>query len=184
MKRCWRCKETKPLSSYQKDKSRGDGLRRYCRDCGREMTAEWRVRNIERSRELVRNNYARHAETYAAMARNYYESNKETVQQYKKDYRRNNPIKIRNINEDMRAKRMAAFVEKVDREIVFDRDHGVCHLCGNFVDPNNWHLEHINPITKGGLHCYDNVAVAHPSCNWRKYNKIIDLGEEDDLSLT
>lgn len=32
-KRCDRCRETKPVSAFGVDRSRKDGLRRYCRSC-------------------------------------------------------------------------------------------------------------------------------------------------------
>lgn len=58
-----------------------------------------------------------------------------------------------------------AFVEHVDRRIVWDRDNGICGLCGKPADPNDWHLEHINPISQGGEHSYANTQVSHPTCN-------------------
>ena len=33
IKRCQKCKDTKPLSEFNKDKSRGDGYAYTCRDC-------------------------------------------------------------------------------------------------------------------------------------------------------
>jgi 5-methylcytosine-specific restriction endonuclease McrA len=75
-----------------------------------------------------------------------------------------------------RAMREQYFVEEVDRKIVFNRDKGICHLCKDEVDSNNWHLDHIMPVSRGGLHCYDNVAVSHSSCNLKKGNKINTFG--------
>jgi 5-methylcytosine-specific restriction endonuclease McrA len=34
------------------------------------------------------------------------------------------------------------------------------------------HIDHIVPLSRGGLHCYANVQVAHSRCNLRKRNKI------------
>lgn len=33
MKRCWHCKETKPLSEFTKDRRNKDGLSGICRAC-------------------------------------------------------------------------------------------------------------------------------------------------------
>jgi 5-methylcytosine-specific restriction endonuclease McrA len=51
---------------------------------------------------------------------------------------------------------------------VFKRDRGLCGVCLEPVDPANWHLDHVRPISRGGLHCYANVQVSHPRCNLKK----------------
>ena len=56
----------------------------------------------------------------------------------------------------------------VDRSQVFMRDCGVCQLCDEPVDPFDFHIDHITPIALGGLHKYENVQLAHPSCNQKK----------------
>lgn len=70
--------------------------------------------------------------------------------------------------ENRRARKLDAFVEKVDPAIVWDRDAGICHICKTGADRNCWHLEHVVPLSKGGKHSYANTAVSHPECNRRK----------------
>lgn len=62
------------------------------------------------------------------------------------------------------------------RDVVYGRDKGICHICGNFNPLNNWHLDHIIPLSKGGKHAYENVAVSCPSCNLKKHDKILMEG--------
>ena len=83
-----------------------------------------------------------------------------------------NPDKCRDINARRRALKRGATVDPVSRAVVFERDRGICHLCGKRVDPKDWHLDHIVPLSQGGEHSYKNVAVSHPTCNMRKHNKI------------
>lgn len=79
-----------------------------------------------------------------------------------------------------RAERMAlAFVEKVDRRTVFERDRWVCQLCGGpvprsakFPDPLSASLDHIIPISRDGAHSYRNTQLAHFGCNSAKNNRI------------
>ena len=68
-----------------------------------------------------------------------------------------------------------------------DRDHNQCQICGLFVDWNDYietdktvicgdmypSIDHIRPISLGGLHSWDNVQLAHRGCNTRKSNKYI-----------
>lgn len=63
---------------------------------------------------------------------------------------------------------------KKRRWLVFDRDGGICHLCHLPVPDYDWHLDHIVPISRGGLDRFDNVAVAHVACNLTKAAKMLD----------
>jgi 5-methylcytosine-specific restriction endonuclease McrA len=48
-------------------------------------------------------------------------------------------------------------------------------LCKNcWIDiKNNYHIDHIYPISKWWLHSIDNIQILCPSCNMKKSNKII-----------
>ena len=72
-----------------------------------------------------------------------------------------------------REKQLAAgFVEKVSYEAVYERDNGVCQICGLPVHPtkgidNNWDgtIDHIQPLSVGGKHSMSNCQLAHRICN-------------------
>jgi len=108
----------------------------------------------------------------------YYETHRAKEIARAATYRKAHPDKYRDHCAKRRALKRGAFVERVSRVVVFERDQGRCHLCGKKVDPNNWHLDHIIPLSpltpggKGGEHSYRNVAVSHPICNQRKHNKL------------
>lgn len=66
----------------------------------------------------------------------------------------------------------AAFVEDVEFESLYKRDHGVCQICGLPVHPvkgidNNWDgtIDHIIPLSEGGEHSMRNCQLAHRICN-------------------
>jgi HNH endonuclease len=83
-----------------------------------------------------------------------------------------NPVLVNEMNARRRVQRRGnGVVEKIDLSLIWERDEGCCYLCGLPVDCDNWHLDHKTPISKGGSHTYDNVAVTHPPCNQRKYNR-------------
>lgn len=64
-----------------------------------------------------------------------------------------------------------AFVQDLNRQTVLNLTEGFCWLCGIAVD-SDWHLDHIIPIAKNGLHSYSNTAAAHPICNKEKSDKL------------
>ncbi len=71
---------------------------------------------------------------------------------------------------------------KPDRDVtltkLYMRDMGICALCGKHIDfdcdvnSNNYPtIDHIIPISKGGLHKWDNVQLACRGCNMKKSDK-------------
>ena len=68
-------------------------------------------------------------------------------------------------------------------EKLFNRDAGICYLCGepcdwsdrtnNITGMNYPSIEHVRPLSRGGLHAWDNVKLAHFGCNIRKSNKLL-----------
>lgn len=87
------------------------------------------------------------------------------------------------------AKRRASIVV-VDNDIslkkLYVRDHGICHICGKItnwddytvvngkkcVSKNYPTIDHIIPVSRGGAHSWDNIALAHMSCNASKCNRL------------
>lgn len=62
---------------------------------------------------------------------------------------------------------------------VYERDGWICGLCDEPVDSSlKWpdkmspSLDHIVPLSKGGHHTFDNVQLAHLTCNVLKGNSM------------
>lgn len=66
---------------------------------------------------------------------------------------------------------------------LFKKEWGVCYLCGDSCDWNDYtitesgvfiagntypSIDHLVPLSKGGLHSWDNVRLAHRICNSKK----------------
>ena len=73
---------------------------------------------------------------------------------------------------------------------VYERDNGICQLCGKPVDwnDNTWGksfgamyptIDHIVAMANGGGHTWDNVQLAHAICNSYKRD-LIDYGNESE----
>ena len=99
----------------------------------------------------------------------YRQANRERRRLVKQAWRQANPDKAADERLHLRSReRGAVMVERVERKRLFRRDEGCCHICDKMVDPNNWHVDHVIPIFKGGEHSYANTAVSHPECNRKK----------------
>jgi hypothetical protein len=84
MKKCTKCKETKQLNNFNKDKSRKDGLSCWCKEC----------MHIN-----IRNNYILNKEKKNKYSKEYNKKwtneNKDHIQEYGKLYRQQNKEKIK-----------------------------------------------------------------------------------------
>lgn len=71
-----------------------------------------------------------------------------------------------------RARFRTAEAERVDRDVVGDRDGWKCGVCRRKVDralayphPKSPSLDHVIPLADGGPHTYANCRIAHLRCN-------------------
>lgn len=48
-----------------------------------------------------------------------------------------------------------------------------CYWCRIMEKPQNCHIDHITPISKGGLHALSNLCISCASCNQKKNAKLI-----------
>lgn len=172
-KQCFVC--GKPFSTKKQD-------HKFCSvDCRYESQklmslSRWRARNplpdnwnydcddcgvlVERSLELGPRNKGRYGRFCAVCTQK-----RKTARYRKKTARRQGVAKPSNIH----------YVE------IFERDNGICWLCGEPVDSNlprvsrmGGTIDHIVPISRGGSDVLDNCRLAHWICNNRKSNKLVE----------
>ena len=67
-----------------------------------------------------------------------------------------------------------ALIEEFSLDEIYARDEGICLLCGLDVLRKNATMDHVVPLSKGGLHQRDSVVLAHRTCNTRKYDKSLE----------
>ena len=57
-----------------------------------------------------------------------------------------------------------------ERMAVYNRCKGRCGICGRFVPYDEFTVEHIIPLEKGGTNAMENLQCAHSWCNLIKHN--------------
>ena len=62
--------------------------------------------------------------------------------------------------------------ERISKAKVYERDKGICGLCGRRCVPPAFHVDHIIPISRGGADRYDNVRLTCPGCNMDKGTRL------------
>lgn len=61
-----------------------------------------------------------------------------------------------------------------ERRNIYIRDKGICGICGRFVPPDCFTIDHIVPISKGGTYEYDNLQCCCKKCNQLKDDALPD----------
>lgn len=157
-KPCWRCGGPKPPGERRK----------YCDACREIAKQEYAEKNNKRFKRW----YAENREHHLARVRAYARATRPLRTAKEREWRQNNPERTKQIYRAhslrYRAQLAEAFVENVEPSVLYERDEGRCGICGEPVGRDDFQVDHIVPISRGGEHSYANTQIAHRFCNQSK----------------
>lgn len=144
----------------------------------------WREANQEKVKADKLRWYRENSEVVIARAVAHYAANQERRRAQVAAWNVANPERRRAHNSANNARRRAleaaAFVEHIDIALVWTRDEGRCWLCEvpvdpllKWPDPMSGSIDHVRPLSKGGVHAMSNVALTHLGCNSSKQDKLV-----------
>jgi 5-methylcytosine-specific restriction endonuclease McrA len=189
---CKYCEKNQPLSEFHKTPS---GHRHKCKTCRRTTrkanyeanrqhyitySVEWNHENRDRHNELHRESYQRNKDVHRERLRRWRAEHPHAHSQQQERAKEAEKRRGYPNAQERRALAHKAFVEFVDKETLYDLYEGQCAICLRPLSYTAPTFDHIVPLARGGLHCYDNVQIAHMECNRRKGTKLM---EEMDDSL-
>ena len=165
MKSCSCCKLTKALDLFSPDVRTTTGRASRCKECHASLKKQKYAENPEKYRQaasdFVKKNYLSKLEAN----NRYRKENPEKVKQWKAKDRAEHKNRINSDN----AKRRAQLKTEVTPEIIQMyalRDFYTAMSLGD-----SFHVDHIVPLSKGGLHTADNLQVIPAIDNLRKGSK-------------
>lgn len=187
---CLDCEREKRREWYKKamqDDAKKDKLAKSRR--------EWHVNNPEKWRESKKRYLEKHPGKARQFRRSWHAKNPDKYKLYMRAWRKANPEewkklqkrwyeknyeKVQALGAARRAHRLNA--KGVDKTIsiasLCERDDWRCHICGCKIEKNKRKdasmgpsIDHVIPLSKGGSHTWQNVRIAHRSCNSRKGNR-------------
>jgi hypothetical protein len=176
---CTKCDHRLPIEQFAKDGNASGGRRSQCKKCRcaheksryqsdpdwfRQKQAERRRENIELHRMYDNQRYLRDRPKRIALA----------------------------VESSHRRRKRVAESERVDRGIstlaLRKRDGSRCHICKRTMDfkpgkkgeykPLRASIEHLTPISQGGLHIWENVVLTCLACNLARPKKNDPGGEQ------
>lgn len=107
------------------------------------------------------------------MAAAFHERNPGKRTEYRRAWREANADRHRENMALRRARRSGVHVQEIDRAEIIARDASTCHICREICSPDEIHLDHIVPLSRGGEHAEANLAVSHAICNQRKGTRLL-----------
>lgn len=150
MKICSQCKQLKQFFDFYKHPSIKDGHRSECKECSKKL-------------DKPRN-------------KNYYQDNieikKPIYREYRKFYRKKYPEKVREdyrVYQARKNNQLGKVFPGIEKAL-FWFQNGKCLYCGCSIR-EKYHMDHMVPLSRGGLHCWTNVCLACPTCNLSKNDK-------------
>jgi 5-methylcytosine-specific restriction endonuclease McrA len=144
-----------------------------CVDCMRARSAKaYGDAQRAKSRERMSRLYRADPEKYRVRSRANYAANPEAWKAKTRDYERRNPFKVRAWHRLKKHKHVPGCFTGDDLIAQYEAQDGHC-LCGqNLTD--DWTIDHIVPISRGGDHWPANIQLLCSSCNTSKHEKTMD----------
>jgi len=192
-KRCPRCGECKPRAEFYRNSSRKDGLSAYCKACIKEQCSDYYKRNKDACRERLKKWRSENPEKVAAQYARQRKNNEQGYFERQRRYRERHKHQLFEKGRRYRAENKRYFLEKAAqrRKLKKDTSDGTvtnayltsllasqdyrCVYCKCDLNDSGKHLDHIVPLSRGGLHTASNVQWTCPTCNLSKG----DLLEEE-----
>lgn len=162
MKTCTKCGQSLPATRefFHLHGPTPDGFKPRCKSCRRAEEQERYVTLPDKAGRIAR-------------VVEWGRQNPEKRARYTRQWDREHPDLKHTQRSDTRARQAGTFVERVDRRVVFERDLGICGICGLAVRRQDVSVDHIIPLSRGGLHAYTNVQLAHRRCNAGKRDRLV-----------
>lgn len=188
VKPCSRCKIEKPLEDFSPDRRAASGRQPACKECHRAQVTARRATDPETHRASLRASYHRHGDrrraeaaewrdanrdAYRAAARASYRRRKEKHIATVTKNRRDNPERLRAWARAWRARRkdrIRGGATPAETRAWMNEQRKICYWCGRGCK-GDFHIDHYEPLSRGGRHALDNLVIACAPCNLRKNAK-------------
>jgi hypothetical protein len=159
----------------------------HTEDCNR-RSIEWQHNNRERRNEIQRSFMQRHKSepkvrvvltnyekklSRQITIKKYYDSHKDEIRRRANAWRLRNRQKFILYCVKRRFRKTNNGVFKVtdgDINRQLNRQNGECFWCNKKLE--NYHMDHVIPLCKGGRHSVGNIVISCPECNWSKSDKL------------
>jgi 5-methylcytosine-specific restriction endonuclease McrA len=141
----------------------------YCVICAKHKHNAWRTANPEKMKAAGAAWIAANPDKIQARSASYYAKNAEQQRQKTRDWAKANPDKLaaRGARRRARERNAEGVYTAMDVQRIYATQKGKCACCQKNVG-NDYHVDHIQPLSKGGNNWPTNLQILCPTCNVRK----------------
>ncbi len=185
-KKCNKCLRYRDFSEFNCRRSTKDGYQYTCRPCQTKYrrarrnhfanySREYYTEHRERCLGVVKKYQERFPGAVSSSRRACYWANRERVKSRVKCWAKNNPEKVREYRRRRRARKLEqlgffpSWLVRYYRYLQAD----CCYYCGIDIS-DSYQVEHLTPLSRGGLHCWSNTVLSCQDCNYRKHTKTLE----------
>ena len=145
----------------------------HCKDCIDRRHKEWRKAHPEKTNAISQRWKEKNREALAEYKKRYRSEFPEKHAKNAVEYRKRHTSKIRALSRSYKAKKRAAvgFHSGADIEALELAQDGKCKACAGSFDELGYHVDHIEPLSKGGSNWPSNLQLLCPACNLSKGDK-------------
>lgn len=178
-KRCTKCGQTKLLTEFSKNSEHSDGLASNCRKCVYENEKKWKKKNPEKVSARQKRWRDANRESQIVRCKEWRDNNQAYTKEYDKEYRQTHKQERAILQRNRKARERQSGVKITAQEWVNLKDKygNKCLCCGR--NDTVLAMDHVVPLSKGGIHSIDNIQPLCKSCNSHKSDKIIDYRPKD-----
>jgi 5-methylcytosine-specific restriction endonuclease McrA len=162
MKQCSVCNQEKPLTEYSPDKRISSGVQSRCKVCYSKIMRERRLVNPKAHRNAVKKYTAKNYTKKLEYNNKYRIDNPDKVTLWKRKDRQVNKARVLADNAMRRTKLISKNTPEI-KQMYALRDFYKAMSLGEI-----FHVDHIIPISKGGLHEISNLQIISAKDNLRK----------------
>ena len=188
-KKCNKCNLDLLLDLFSKDKTKKDGKSTQCKSCREEYRREWISSNKDKKASLDKQYRLNNLDNIKMKKQQYYQDNKESIlrinsiwksenvikySQSNRLYAINNKPKISLIKKAYKHRRRSKEKSILSANVLsnwISTQVSICPYCNKSLNNESFHIDHIDPLSKDGVHELSNLTVSCPSCNLHKSSK-------------
>jgi 5-methylcytosine-specific restriction endonuclease McrA len=183
---CGGCQQARSRAEFHRSKRTKDGLCAQCKDCAKSRATVWYRANREQGLAARRDWYARNQDARRAAMRVNWAANRGARNAQKaawhaahpgvkaqrdRAWQAANPAKVRQyriVSEHRRRAAGGRGIAAADVRNLIELQGGKCAICAACIRQRK-HVDHIRPLSRGGLNDRRNIQILCPPCNHRKW---------------
>lgn len=163
------------LTEFAKERDRERNRTRYWKNLSynKDKKRRWYLNNIEYSKEYARKHHTENKEARREKAKQYHLANCKVVREKKRQWALDNPEKRKAYRYARRARKLnnGPCMTSVEYESWEAAEPKECFYCGADCSNGDYHVDHIQPLSKGGTHQAHNLCIACKPCNLTKNDR-------------